>query len=94
MDATKLSTMDDAALAILRVNAERLMRVGTSTQQSAAAALMPSIEAELSARSVAKRNKAKAEAAGRQAHASQRATAKRATAKRGANTKPAAAAAQ
>jgi hypothetical protein len=89
MDATKLSTMDDAALAILRVNAERLMRVGTSTQQSAAAALMPSIEAELSARSVAKRNKAKAEAP-----VAKRTPVKRATAKRGANAKPAAAAAQ
>lgn len=85
MDTTKLPTMDDAALAILRVNAERLMRVGTSAQQSAAAALMPSIEAELSARSVAKRNKAKAEAPP---------TVKRAPAKRGANAKPAAAAAQ
>jgi hypothetical protein len=89
MDTTKLPTMDDAALAILRVNAERLMRVGTSAQQSAAAALMPSIEAELSARSVAKRNKAKSEAP-----VAKRTPVKRAPAKRGANAKPAAAAAE
>lgn len=46
--------MEDAALAVLRANAERLMRNGTAVQQSAAAALMPSIEAELDARNAAK----------------------------------------
>ena len=53
--ATKLPTMDDTALATLYANAERLMQTGTSAQQSAAAALMPSIKAELAARSAAKR---------------------------------------
>lgn len=53
--ATKLPTMDDSALATLYANAERLMQTGTSAQQSAAAALMPSIKAELAARSAAKR---------------------------------------
>ncbi len=59
--ATKLPTMDDGALAMLQANAERLMmQTGTSAQQSAAAALMPSIKAELAARSAAKRGKTKA----------------------------------
>lgn len=53
--ATKLPTMDDTELATLYANAERLMQTGTSAQQSAAAALMPSIKAELAARSAAKR---------------------------------------
>jgi len=59
--AAKLPTMEDAALAVLHGNAERLMRSGTSAQQTAAAALMPSIEAELATRSAAKLSK-KAEA--------------------------------
>ena len=58
--ATQLPTMDDGELATLHANAERLMQAGTSAQQSAAAALMPSIEAELAARSAAKRSMAKA----------------------------------
>ena len=58
--ATKLPTMDDGALATLHANAERLMQTGTSAQQSAAAALMPSIKAELAARSAAKRSMTKA----------------------------------
>jgi hypothetical protein len=57
--ATKLPTMDDGALATLHANAERLMQTGTSAQQSAAAALMPSIKIELAARSAAKRSMAK-----------------------------------
>jgi hypothetical protein len=58
--AMKLPTMDDSALAILYANAERLKQTGTSAQQSAAAALMPSIKAELAARSAAKRSMTKA----------------------------------
>ena len=59
---TQLPTMDDGALTVLHANAERLMRLGTPSQQAAAVALMPSIKAELTARSVAKRSKLKAEA--------------------------------
>ena len=63
MDVTmQLPTMDDGALAVLHANAERLMRLGTPSQQAAAVALMPSIKAELTARSAAKRSKPKAEA--------------------------------
>jgi hypothetical protein len=76
--ATKLPTMDDKALATLYANAERLMQTGTSAQQAAAAELMPSIKAELIARSAAKRSMAKA---------------KPPTAKRAARAKPTAAAA-
>jgi hypothetical protein len=62
MDVTmQLPTMDDGALAVLHANAERLMRLGTPSQQAAAVALMPSIKAELTARSAAKRSKPKAE---------------------------------
>jgi hypothetical protein len=57
--ATKLPTMDDGALAIMHANAGRLMQTGTAAQQSAAAALMPSIKAELATRSAAKRSKTK-----------------------------------
>jgi hypothetical protein len=69
--ATKLPTMDDSALATLYANAERLMQTGTSAQQSAAAALMPSIKTELAARTAAKRNmtKAKPSIAKRPTHA-------------------------
>jgi nanoRNase/pAp phosphatase (c-di-AMP/oligoRNAs hydrolase) len=66
--AGKLPAMEDAALATLRTNAERLLTNGTSAQQTAAAALLPSIKAELAARVAAKMNKTKpAEKAGRRA---------------------------
>lgn len=63
--AGKLPTMEENALAILHTNAERLMETGTSAQQSAAAALMPLIKAELVARRAAKLTKAKAPTAKR-----------------------------
>jgi hypothetical protein len=65
--AAKLPTMDDGALATLHANAERLMQTGTSAQQSAAAALMPSIKTELAARTAAKRNMTKAKPPSRNA---------------------------
>jgi hypothetical protein len=77
--ATKLPTMDDNALATLHANAERLMQTGTSAQQSAAAALIPSIKTELAARSAAKRSMTKV---------------KPPIAKRATHAKPAAAAAE
>ena len=46
----KLPQMEDAALAVLRANAERLEQTGTSAQRAAAAALMPALEAWLSRR--------------------------------------------
>ena len=52
--AAGLPTMEDTALAVLHANAERLMRSGTAAQQSAAAALMPSIQAELGSRNAVK----------------------------------------
>ncbi len=52
--AAKLPHMDDAALAVLRQNAERLEQMGTSAQRAAAAALMPALEAELESRRAAK----------------------------------------
>lgn len=55
--AGKLPAMEDAALATLRTNAERLLESGTSAQQTAAAELLPSIKAELAARVAAKLNK-------------------------------------
>lgn len=55
----KLPAMDDKALAVLRSNAERLGRTGTKSQKTAAAALLPAIEAEVDARRVAKLSKAK-----------------------------------
>jgi hypothetical protein len=56
MDMTaRLPSMDDSALAVLHANAERLGQTGTSAQKSAAAALLPAIEAELAARREAKR---------------------------------------
>jgi hypothetical protein len=61
----KLPAMADAALAVLRANAERLGKSGTKAQKSAAAALMPAIDAELEARRAAKLGKAKAKAAPR-----------------------------
>lgn len=55
--AGKLPAMEDAALATLRTNAERLLATGTSAQQTAAAELLPSIKAEVAARMAAKLNK-------------------------------------
>ncbi|HEX5078841.1 MAG TPA: hypothetical protein VFV80_06775 [Geminicoccaceae bacterium] len=63
----KLPSLDDAALAVLRGNAERLMQRGTKTQQADAAAAMPAIEAELAARREAKARKVQAAAAARRA---------------------------
>jgi hypothetical protein len=61
----KLPGMADAALAVLRANAERLGRTGTKAQKSAAAALMPAIEAEIDARRAAKLGKARKATPGR-----------------------------
>lgn len=55
----KLPAMDDKALAVLRSNAERLGRTGTKSQKTAAAALLPAIDAEVDARKTAKLSKAK-----------------------------------
>lgn len=55
MDLTaKLPGMDETALSVLRANAERLQRTGTKAQKAAAEALMPALEAEISARRAAK----------------------------------------
>jgi hypothetical protein len=59
----KLPQLDDAALAVLQGNAERLLRVGTKTQQANATAILPAIEAERAARREAKATQAKAAAA-------------------------------
>ncbi len=67
MDAARLPAMEDAALGILHENAERLERIGTKSQQAAAAALMPAIEAELAARRAAKLSHAKEAAAAKRA---------------------------
>ncbi len=50
----KLPSMEDAALAVLHDNAERLERTGTPAQKSTASAVMPAIKAELEARRAAK----------------------------------------
>ena len=50
----KLPSIEDAGLAVLHENAERLERTGTPAQRSAASALIPAIEAELAARRAAK----------------------------------------
>ena len=50
----KLPAMEDAALAVLHDNAERLEQFGTKAQKSAAAALLPPLEAELASRRAAK----------------------------------------
>lgn len=50
----KLPAMDDAALAVLHDNAERLEQSGTKAQKSAAAAVLPALEAELESRRAAK----------------------------------------
>jgi hypothetical protein len=52
--AAKLPQMEDAALAVLRENAERLEQTGTAAQRAAAAELMPALEAELESRRAAK----------------------------------------
>jgi hypothetical protein len=67
MDAAKLPAMEDAALNVLHENAERLERMGTKSQQAAAAALMPAIEAEIAARRAAKLSQAREAAAARRA---------------------------
>lgn len=61
----KLPSMEDAALTVLHGNAERLEQTGTSAQRTAAAALIPAIEAELAARRAAKLNQAREAAAAR-----------------------------
>lgn len=61
--ATKLPTMEDAALLLLHANAERLERTGTTAQQMAASTLMPLIAAEREAREAAKLSQAQAKAA-------------------------------
>ena len=50
----KLPAMEDAALAVLHDNAERLEQSGTKAQKSAAAALLPALETELANRRAAK----------------------------------------
>jgi hypothetical protein len=50
----KLPGMEDAALASLHNNAERLEQSGTKAQKSAAAALLPALETELANRRAAK----------------------------------------
>lgn len=52
--STNLPTMTDDELANLRQNGLRLIDSGTAAQKAAAAALMPSIEAELGVRLAAK----------------------------------------
>ena len=52
---TRLPSLEDRALAVLHENAERLEQTGTSAQKTAAAALIPAIEAELAARRETKR---------------------------------------
>jgi len=64
--------MDEAALTVLHGNAERLIRIGTKTQQANATAVLPAIEAELAARREAKALKAKEAAAARREAAKER----------------------
>jgi hypothetical protein len=61
----KLPSMEHAALTVLHGNAERLEQTGTSAQRTAAAALLPAIEAELAARQAAKLSQAREAAAAR-----------------------------
>lgn len=63
----KLPSLEDAELAALHENAERLEQTGTKAQQSAAAALKPEIEAEMAARREAKLQRARESAAARRA---------------------------
>jgi hypothetical protein len=53
----KIPGMTDAALDNLRANAERLGQAGSPSQRTAATALLPAIEAELSTRKAAKRER-------------------------------------
>ena len=50
----KLPSMEDAALAVLHENAERLEHSGTAAQRNAAAALRPAVAAEIASRRAAK----------------------------------------
>jgi hypothetical protein len=67
MDAAKLPQMEDTALAVLHENAERLERTGTKSQQAAAAALMPAIQAEIATRRATKLAQARETAAAKRA---------------------------
>ena len=60
----KIPGMADDALKTLHANAVRLGEAGTAQQRASATALLPAIEAELSARKVAKQERL---AAGRRA---------------------------
>lgn len=60
--AEKLPTLENDALAALHTNAKRLMESGTEAQQTAAAALLPSIVTELAARNAAKLSTLRAKA--------------------------------
>lgn len=51
---TQLPTLEDTELANIRNNAQRLLTSGTAAQRTAAAALLPSIEAEWASRTAAK----------------------------------------
>jgi hypothetical protein len=68
----KLPSLDDASLAVLHGNAERLLRIGTKTQQASATTAIPAIEAELAARRDAKLSKAKATAEAKRIAAKER----------------------
>jgi hypothetical protein len=59
----KLPDMTDEALATLGANAERLARLGSPSQKSAASALLPAIDAELGSRRAVKLEHAKTVAA-------------------------------
>jgi hypothetical protein len=70
--ADTLPSLEDAALAILHANADRLERNGTPAQKAAAAALMPTIIAELVARREARQVAAREAAALRPKRAAKR----------------------
>jgi hypothetical protein len=78
---TRLPSLEDNALAVLHENAERLEQTGTSAQKTAAAALLPAIEAELAARRETKRAELAARRAAKSSATS--AGAKKPAAKRG-----------
>lgn len=61
----KLPELEDAALAVLQENAERLEQTGTKTQRAAAAALLPAIQAEVATRREAKQRQLREAAAAR-----------------------------
>lgn len=69
----KLPGMADDALKNLHANAVRLGEAGTAQQRASATALLPAIEAELSARKVAKQERL---AEGRRARSKKAAAAK------------------